>query len=67
MNLGYFPTTSPFNGMNVIVLPDDDERMKDIPDGDIGSDGARFYCRASQWPRLKELILAGARESKGAK
>jgi hypothetical protein len=67
MNFGYFQTTPSFGGMKVVVLPDDDERMKDIPDGDIGSDGASFYCRESQWPRLKGLLLAGSSESKGSK
>jgi hypothetical protein len=47
-----------FNGMNVWVLPDDDERMKGIADGDIGSDGVRFYCRESTWPRLRDLLVA---------
>ena len=45
-------------GMDVCVLPDDDERMKGIADGDIGSDGVRFYCRESTWPRLRDLLLA---------
>jgi hypothetical protein len=56
--------------MDVYVLPDDDERMKDIHPGDIGSDGVNFYCRESLWPKLRGLLLSESTqslESKGAK
>ena len=50
--------TNRFNGMDVLVLPDDDERMRDIPDGHIGSDGVRFYCRESMWPRIRDQLIS---------
>ena len=46
----------PFGSMEFIVLPDDDELLMQILPGHIGSDGARFYVRASMWPELREQL-----------
>ena len=47
-----------FNGMDVLVLPDDDERLKDLEPGCIGSDGRKFYVPESMWAKLKNQLVA---------
>jgi hypothetical protein len=47
-----------FTGMTVIVLPDDDERLKDIPDDCVGTDGGKIFVRASMWPRIKDQLIS---------
>jgi len=44
-------------GMDVLVLPDDHEWLKDLPPGCIGSDGMRFYVGESFWPKLKDQLI----------
>lgn len=45
------------NGMEFIVLPDDDERLKDLEPGCIGCDGRRFYVPESYWEKLKAKLI----------
>lgn len=47
-----------FSGMSVIVLPDDDERLKDVKPGCIGADMNNFYVPESLWPMLKDQLFA---------
>ena len=53
-----YQDTHRFNGMDVVVLPDDDERLKDLEPGCIGSDGKRFYVPESMWAKLKHQLFA---------
>jgi len=47
-----------FSGMRVVVLPDDDERLKDLEPGCIGSDGGMFYVPESMWDKLKNQLFS---------
>ena len=49
------------NGMDFIVLPDDDEKLKDLEPGCIGCDGCRFYVPESKWAKLKNQLTLTAR------
>ncbi len=46
-----------FTGMEVIVLPDDDDRLKDIADDCMGTDGNKFYVRESLWPKIRDQLI----------
>jgi len=52
-----FIDTHLFNGMQVIVVPDDDKRMENIPLDCIGVDNGHFYVRESLWPQLKKQLI----------
>lgn len=45
-----------FNGLDVVVVDDDDERMVDIEPWQIGCDGSRIYCRSSLWKRIQQEL-----------
>ena len=50
-----------FNRMDVLVLPDEDDRVKDLEPGHIGSDGVRFYVSETLWARIKDQLLTVGR------
>jgi hypothetical protein len=43
-------------GMDIVVVADDDERMVNVPRGEVAGDLWRFYVRRSDWPQLQLLI-----------
>lgn len=43
-------------GIDVVVVPDDDARMKDVPPGSAGVQGCRMLIRESQWPAVREAL-----------
>jgi hypothetical protein len=47
-----------FTEMEVIVLPDDDERLKYIPSDCVGTDGGKIYVRASMWLQIKDQLIS---------
>lgn len=47
-----------FNGMNIIVLPDDDEKLKNVKPGCMGSDGVRFYIGETLWLTVKDKLVS---------
>lgn len=53
-----------FNGMDVLVLPDDHEFLKDIKPGCIGSDGVRFYVGETFWSDIKDKLIKVSRDDK---
>lgn len=55
-----------FTGMPIIVLPDDDYRVKDLEPGHIGTDGNKFYCPKSLWPELRTKLKQDAVDSSEA-
>ena len=51
------------DGMDLVVLPDTDERVAWLAAGDVACDGRAFFVRASDWPELRDLLLALAEPS----
>jgi hypothetical protein len=43
--------------MDVLVVPDDDKRMQDVPEDCIGMDGSRIYVRKTLWTRVRDQLI----------
>lgn len=43
-------------GVDIIVVPDDDERMDGVPQGHACLQGPRMFVRESQWPAVREEL-----------
>lgn len=46
-----------FDGMQILVLPDDDERLKELEPGCIGCDGARLYIGETIWKSVRPMLV----------
>lgn len=50
-----------FEGMDILVLPDDDKRVRNLPKNQIGHDHMRFYVKESEWERIKDRLIEATR------
>lgn len=48
---------NPFEGMDILVLPDDDKRVRSLAKNHIGHDQVRFYVKESEWARIKDRLI----------
>lgn len=49
-------------GIRIFVLPDDDEKFNLIPRNSVGMNGDRMIVRESEWPKLRETLIAATKE-----
>ncbi len=49
-------------GTRIFVLPDNNEKFDNIPLNSVGMNGDRLIVRESEWPALREMLIAATKE-----
>ena len=57
-----YDNTFSIAGIRIFVLPDDDEKFEFIPPNNVGMSMDRMIVRESEWPSLRETLIAATKE-----
>lgn len=53
-------------GVRIFVLADNDDRFKSIPPNNVGMNGDSMIVRESEWPSLREILIAATKKESKA-